>query len=76
MSVGNRVAYPCRVPIFWTPSDRVAGSAVLEVLLQAHADCGADDRYGVEYAVAKLYGIKMSQALAVGEEITDAYYAG
>jgi hypothetical protein len=63
------------MPYFWKPTDQVPGSTVLEVLLEAHAECGEDETYGIEYAVEKLYGVKMFNALAAGEEITDAHYA-
>jgi hypothetical protein len=63
------------MPYFWKPSDQVPASTVLEVLLEAHAECGEDETYGIEYAVEKLYGVKMFNALAAGEEITDAHYA-
>ena len=49
---------------------------MLEVLLQAHDECDEDARYGVEYVVERLYGVKMFHALEAGEEITDAYYEG
>jgi hypothetical protein len=64
------------MPFFWKPTDELSGSTVLEVLLEAHAECDEDARYGVEYVVEKLYGIKMFRALEAGEEITDAHYAG
>jgi hypothetical protein len=62
------------MPYFLSPNDTASGAAVLEVLLRAHAECGEDETYGIEYAVEQLYGVKMFQALAAGEEITDAHY--
>ena len=62
------------MPYFFTPSDTASGAAVLEVLLRAHAECGEDETYGIEFAVEQLYGVRMFQALAAGEEITDAHY--
>jgi hypothetical protein len=63
------------MPLVWKPGDQLPASAVLEVLLEAHAECGEDETYGIEYVVEKLYGVKMFNALAAGEEITDAHYA-
>jgi hypothetical protein len=64
------------MPYFNKPTDTATGAAVLEVLLRAHAECDEDSVYGVEWAVEQLYGVRMFQALAAGEEIEDHHYAG
>jgi hypothetical protein len=64
------------MPYFNKPTDTATGAAVLEILLQAHAEAGEEAAYGIEWAVEQLYGVRMFQALASGEEIEDHHYAG